>query len=154
MCESDKLHDEINGVDAGTGTAVLEETAVLNSENLVLPTGYELYSNIDSSVSNPTVTIENGKATENEYTVKVIKRNNNNIVIENVIGFNKIHLFLNEKYVLANEILLPDKILDIKGSAEPAFMAGMNITVVEGDERNYKITTKEDLDRYIKIKSY
>lgn len=58
------------------------------------------------------------------------------------------------KYVLANEILLPDKILDIKGSAEPAFMAGMNITVVEGDERNYKITTKEDLDRYIKIKSY
>ena len=57
------------------------------------------------------------------------------------------------KYVLANEILLPDKILDIKGSTEPAFMAGMNITVVEGDERNYKITTKEDLDRYIKIKS-
>ena len=48
---------------------------------------------------------------------------------------------------------MPDKILDIKGSAEPAFMAGMNITVVEGDERNYKITTKEDLDRYIKIKS-
>ena len=57
------------------------------------------------------------------------------------------------KYVLANEILLPDKILDIKGSTEPAFMAGMNITVAEGDERNYKITTKEDLDRYIKIKS-
>lgn len=103
-----KLHDEINGVDAGTGTAVLEETAVLNSENLVLPTGYELYSNIDSSVSNPTVTIENGKATENEYTVKVIKRNNNNIVIENVIGFNKIHLFLNEKYVLANDIDLSE----------------------------------------------
>lgn len=103
-----KLYDEINGVDEGTGTAVLEETAVLNSENLVLPTGYELYSNIDSSVSNPTVTIENGKATENEYTVKVIKRNNNNIVIENVIGFNKIHLFLNEKYVLANDIDLSE----------------------------------------------
>lgn len=103
-----KLYDEINGIDAGTGTAILEETAVLNFENLVLPTGYELYSNIDNSVSNPTVTIENGKATENEYTVKVIKRNNNNIVIENVVGFNKIRLFLNEKYVLKNNIDLSE----------------------------------------------
>lgn len=99
-----KLYDEINEVDAGTGTAALEETAVLNSENLVLPTGYELYSNIDSSVENPTVTIEDGKATENEYTVKIIKRKNNNIVIENVLGLNKMRLFLNEKYILKNNI--------------------------------------------------
>ena len=103
-----KLYDEINGVDAGTGIAVLEETAVLNSGNLALPTGYELYSNIDSSASNPTVTIENGKATENEYTVKIIKRNNNNIIIENAVGFDKIRSFLNEKYILANNIELSE----------------------------------------------
>lgn len=99
-----KLYDEINEVDAGTGTAVLKDTATLNSENLALPTGYELYSGIDSSVENPTVTIEDGKATENEYTVKIIKRKNNNIVIENVVGLNKMRLFLNEKYILKNNI--------------------------------------------------
>ena len=57
------------------------------------------------------------------------------------------------KYFSANEALLPNKILEIKGSTEPAFMAGMDITVVKGDENNYKITTKEDLDRYIRVKS-
>lgn len=56
-------------------------------------------------------------------------------------------------YVKANEALLPDeKILEIKGSTEPAFIAGMNIAVIKGDEGNFKITTKEDLDRYKEIK--
>ena len=61
--------------------------------------------------------------------------------------------FLYRKYVMANEALLPDKILDIKGSTEPAFIAGMDIAVVAGDENNFKITTKEDLERYIQIKN-
>lgn len=61
--------------------------------------------------------------------------------------------FLYGKYLRANETLLPDKILDIKGSTEPAYIAGMNIAVVAGDENNFKITTREDLERYIQIKS-
>lgn len=55
-------------------------------------------------------------------------------------------------YLSANESLLPNRIKDIKGSTEPAFLTGMDITVVPGDENNFKITTKEDLDRYIRIK--
>jgi len=55
-------------------------------------------------------------------------------------------------YVRSNEDLLPDKILEIKGSTEPAFLAGMNIAVINGDESNFKITTKEDLEKYIQIK--
>ena len=61
--------------------------------------------------------------------------------------------FLYKKYLNANEVLLPEKILSIKGSTEPAFMAGMDVAVIYGDENNFKITTKQDLVRYIQIKS-
>ena len=43
--------------------------------------------------------------------------------------------------------------MSIKGSTEPAFMAGMDVAVIDGDENNFKITTKQDLVRYIQIKS-
>lgn len=60
-------------------------------------------------------------------------------------------LFILDKYVEANKALLPDIILGINGSSEPAVMAGMNIALIQGDENNYKITTKADLDRFISL---
>lgn len=56
--------------------------------------------------------------------------------------------FLYGKYMAANEALLPDKILVIKGSTEPAIMAGMNIKMIDGEENNYKITTLNDLEKF------
>lgn len=53
-----------------------------------------------------------------------------------------------EKYYAACKALLPDKILTINGSTEPAILAGMNIAMVSGDENNYKITTKADLEKF------
>ena len=58
-------------------------------------------------------------------------------------------LFNLRKYYQANLSLLPDKIKSINGSSEPALIAGMDIVMVENDERNYKITTKGDLDKFI-----
>ena len=58
-------------------------------------------------------------------------------------------VFVLDKYIQANKLLLPDRILSINGSSEPAVMAGMNIALVNGDENNYKITTKADLERFI-----
>jgi len=55
------------------------------------------------------------------------------------------------KYYEANRILLPEKILDINGSTEPAILYGMNIALIEGDEGNFKITTKADLERFEEI---
>lgn len=52
------------------------------------------------------------------------------------------------KYMAANEALLPEKILRVNGSTEPAIMAGMNIKMISGDENNYKITTETDLKRF------
>ena len=52
------------------------------------------------------------------------------------------------KYLAANERLLPDAILTINGSTEPALLAGMEIAMIPGDESNYKITTKADLIRF------
>ena len=52
------------------------------------------------------------------------------------------------KYYEANRRLLPDKILQINGSTEPAVMAGMDIAMIPGDEGNFKITTKMDLERF------
>lgn len=52
------------------------------------------------------------------------------------------------KYYGANRALLPDKILKINGSTEPAVMAGMDIAMIPGDEGNFKITTAADLERF------
>lgn len=54
-------------------------------------------------------------------------------------------------YREANRRLLPDKILTINGSTEPAVMAGMDMVMIPGDEGNFKITTKEDLERFREI---
>lgn len=56
-----------------------------------------------------------------------------------------------KKYLAANEALLPDKILNINGSTEPAVMAGLDVVMIPGDEKNFKITTKEDLERFKEI---
>ena len=52
------------------------------------------------------------------------------------------------KYLEANESLLPDKILAINGSTEPAIMAGLDVAIVPGNENNYKITTTTDLEKF------
>ncbi|MCR4787200.1 MAG: 2-C-methyl-D-erythritol 4-phosphate cytidylyltransferase [Lachnospiraceae bacterium] len=53
------------------------------------------------------------------------------------------------KYLKANEALLPEDILHINGTTEPAVLAGLNVCMIHGDETNYKITTKEDMGRYV-----
>ena len=58
-------------------------------------------------------------------------------------------LYRLKKYLEANEKLLPDNILKINGSTEPAVMAGLNVAMIPGDENNYKVTTKKDMDRFI-----
>lgn len=52
------------------------------------------------------------------------------------------------KYLAANEALLTDKIAQINGSTEPAILAGMDIALIKGDEKNFKITTISDLQRF------
>ena len=59
-------------------------------------------------------------------------------------------VFRLETYFRVNEQLLPDKILQINGSTEPAIWAGLDIVMIPGREGNYKITTKEDLDKFCK----
>lgn len=51
-------------------------------------------------------------------------------------------------YYEANCRLLPERIRQINGSTEPAVMAGLDVAMIHGDERNFKITTKEDLERF------
>ena len=60
-------------------------------------------------------------------------------------------VFLLGKYLEANRQLLPERILKIHGSTEPAVMAGMDIAMIPGDERNFKITTAADLERFREI---
>ena len=52
-------------------------------------------------------------------------------------------------YIKANERLLPDEILKINGSTEPAVMAGLKVAMIPGEENNYKVTTKKDLERFL-----
>jgi 2-C-methyl-D-erythritol 4-phosphate cytidylyltransferase len=55
------------------------------------------------------------------------------------------------RYYEANKALLPDKILHIKGSSETAVLAGMDIAMIPGDQRNFKVTTREDFERAVEI---
>lgn len=59
--------------------------------------------------------------------------------------------FVFGKYYSAVEKLLPNKILNINGSTEPAIIAGMDIVTINGDENNFKITTKKDLELFSDI---
>lgn len=60
-------------------------------------------------------------------------------------------VFLLGRYYGANRALMPDRILEINGSSEPAVMAGMDIAMILGDEGNFKITTVVDLERFREI---
>lgn len=53
-----------------------------------------------------------------------------------------------QEYYEANRRLLPDQILEISGSSEPAVMAGMDVAMIPGDEDNFKITTQKDLEQF------
>lgn len=53
--------------------------------------------------------------------------------------------FLLGRYYEANRALLPDRILSVVGSTEPAVLAGMDIRLSEGDEGNIKVTTEKDM---------
>ena len=59
--------------------------------------------------------------------------------------------FKYRKYLIANEDLMPDRIMQINGSTEPAVIAGMKIAMINGDENNFKITTKADVQRFEEI---
>ena len=52
------------------------------------------------------------------------------------------------KYYNANLKLLPQKILEINGSTEPAILDNMKIKLINGDENNFKITTMSDFERF------
>ena len=55
------------------------------------------------------------------------------------------------RYLEANERLLPDGILSINGSTEPAVMAQLDIVMIPGDKNNLKITTQNDLNLYSEL---
>lgn len=69
----------------------------------------------------------------------------------NVFAGQAPEVFVLGKYYGANRALLPDKILKINGSTEPAVIAGMDIAMIPGDEINFKITTMADLERFMEI---
>ena len=57
-------------------------------------------------------------------------------------GFNYI------SYLNANRSLSHEELLEINGSSEAAVKCGLEVALIEGDKRNFKITTAEDLDLF------
>ena len=52
------------------------------------------------------------------------------------------------KYLAAVENLSREELLRVNGTTEPAVAAGLDIALVHGDEKNFKITTPADLERF------
>lgn len=60
-------------------------------------------------------------------------------------------IFNVRKYITANRRLSKEELLAINGSTEPAILYDISVRMVPGDERNFKITTPEDLKRFTEI---
>ena len=52
------------------------------------------------------------------------------------------------KYIRANDSLSKDELLKIKGSTEVAVKYGMDMKMIPGEERNFKVTTPDDLELF------
>ena len=61
-------------------------------------------------------------------------------------------LFRLKPYHMANRSLMPSEIYKINGASEPAVMAGMKIAMIPGDERNTKVTSAGDLEKFVEEK--
>jgi 2-C-methyl-D-erythritol 4-phosphate cytidylyltransferase len=59
--------------------------------------------------------------------------------------------FLFGKYLRSNEVISEEEMAEIRGSSEPALRAGMTIRMVDGEESNFKITTKHDIIQFQRI---
>lgn len=54
------------------------------------------------------------------------------------------------KYYEINNGMTENDLSKIRGSSEIAYRYGLKIHMIQGDEHNYKITTKEDMKKFIK----
>ncbi len=58
-------------------------------------------------------------------------------------------LFRLQPYYLANKRLMSSDIYKINGASEPAVLAGMKIAMIPGDEKNTKVTSAGDLEKFV-----
>ena len=56
--------------------------------------------------------------------------------------------FVLGKYLWSHRNISREELLKINGSTELAYKQGLKIRLIPGEESNFKITTKEDLDRF------
>ena len=56
-----------------------------------------------------------------------------------------------KKYYELNNALTADALDSIRGSSELAFKSGLAVKLIDGDLRNFKITTVADLERFKQI---
>lgn len=85
------------------------------------------------------------------YVSKDGKRVDSLLKREEIFAGQAPEVFVFGKYYRANMSLLPEKIHEINGSTEPAVMAVMDIVMIPGEERNFKITTGADLEQFQRI---
>lgn len=60
-------------------------------------------------------------------------------------------VFILGKYYNVNVNLDRNTFEKINGSTEPAVLGGLSISIIKGEEINFKITTKQDLERFKQI---
>lgn len=86
--------------------------------------------------------------------VDTIYYSDNGVTISNLLNRNCLYLgqspeaFNLKKYYEINKELSHKELNDIKGSTEIAFKNNLNISLIEGDPQNYKLTTPTDLKRF------
>ena len=87
--------------------------------------------------------------TDTLYTSKDSKVLSGRLNRNEIFALQSPELFRLEPYYNALKALLPDKIMQITGSCEPAVTSGLDIALIDGDPINRKITSAEDLVNWL-----
>ena len=109
---------------------------------------YEAFDGHDGIMTVLTLYDNIYRTKEKGWTIEITPMDREGVVIEQTPV-----IFRLKKYYKANMALMPDMLCRIKGLSEPALKAGLEVVTVEGDDRNFKVTTEADLERYIQLKS-
>lgn len=67
---------------------------------------------------------------------------------ERIVAGQAPEVFRLEPYYKVNAVMTKEQLALVHGSTEPAYQNGFDMVLIPGEEINFKITTKEDLERF------
>lgn len=146
------LRDICGSVDvdkaSDTDTVLIHDAARPFLTTEMVDACYEMFDGHDGIMTVIPLAENIYRTKEDGFFIEITPIDRAGVVIEQTPAIFKL-----KKYYKANMALMPDKIHHIKGAAEPALMAGMEVVTFDGNDRNFRVITEDDMERYLYFKN-